>query len=62
MKVVPFKREFAWPEPSSIVHFDPDIPPEWSRLQLLHQAVYDAAELEQLADMRFIVPRQTAAN
>jgi hypothetical protein len=62
MKVIPFKREYAWPEASSIVTFDPDIPADLSRLQMLYQAVYDADELEQLADSTFITPRQFAAN
>jgi hypothetical protein len=62
MKVVPFRRDYAWPEPSNILNFDPDIPADLSRLHMLYQAVYDADELEQLADAAFTSPRQIAAN
>lgn len=62
MKIVPFRREYAWPESSSILNFDPDIPADLSRLHMLYQAVYDADELEQLSESAFTLPRQIAAN
>jgi len=55
MKVVALRREYAWPEPGSALNFDPDIPADLSRLQMLHQAVFDADELAQLAEPRFVV-------
>jgi hypothetical protein len=62
MKVIPFSREYAWPDASNIVNFDPDIPADLSRLHMLYQAVYDAEELEQLADWSFTAPKQVASN
>lgn len=62
MKVVPFRREYAWPEPGSLISIDPDVPADLSRLHMLYQAVYDAEELQQLAEMSFVLPRQVAAS